>query len=70
MKKHAHEDHEQIEECAFIDDKYRLTVRIAQPDEELAEEQTNTDLTGDKHKKLAMTVEQIMLDLAAEKANN
>ena len=36
----------------------------------MEEEQTNTELTGDKHKKLAMTVEQLMLDLAAEKANN
>jgi myosin protein heavy chain len=55
---------------AFIDEKRRLEARIAQLEEELEEEQTNTELTGDKHKKLAMTVEQLMLDLAAEKANN
>jgi hypothetical protein len=55
---------------AFIDEKRRLEARITQLEEELEEEQTNTELTGDKHKKLAMTVEQLMLDLAAEKANN
>ncbi len=55
---------------AFIDEKRRLEARIVQLEEELEEEQTNTELTGDKHKKLAMTVEQLMLDLAAEKANN
>jgi myosin protein heavy chain len=55
---------------AFIDEKRRLEARITQLEEELEEEQTNTELTGDKQKKLAMTVEQLMLDLAAEKANN
>ncbi|CAF1035648.1 unnamed protein product [Rotaria sordida] len=55
---------------AFIDEKRRLEARIVQLEEELEEEQTNTEIIGDKHKKLAITVEQLMLDLAAEKANN
>lgn len=46
-----------------------LEARIAQLVEELEEEQINTELTDEQHKKLAMTVEQSILDPAAEKTN-
>ncbi|CAF2953431.1 unnamed protein product [Rotaria sp. Silwood2] len=56
--------------CAFIYGKRRLEAYITQLEEELEEEQTNTEIICDKHKKLAIIVEQLMLDLAAEKVNN
>ncbi|CAF4374922.1 unnamed protein product [Rotaria sp. Silwood2] len=56
--------------CAFIYEKRRLEAYITQLEEELEEEQTNTEIICDKHKKLAIIVEQLMLDLAAEKVNN
>ncbi|CAF0851620.1 unnamed protein product [Didymodactylos carnosus] len=55
---------------AFIDEKRRLESRIAQLEEELEDEQTNSELNLDKHKKSALHVEQLMLDFAAEKSNN
>ncbi|CAF4262097.1 unnamed protein product [Rotaria sp. Silwood2] len=58
------------EKCAFIYGKRRLEAYITQLEEELEEEQTNTEIICDKHKKLAIIVEQLMLDLAAEKVNN
>ena len=70
MKKLLLFDFIQFFRGTFIDEKRRLEARITQLEEELEEEQTNAEIIGDKHKKLAMTVEQLMLDLSVEKANN
>ncbi|CAF2533192.1 unnamed protein product [Rotaria sp. Silwood2] len=55
---------------AFIDEKHRLEVRIVQLEEELEKEQINTELTGDKHKKLAMAVEKVNNQKAETVRNN
>jgi myosin protein heavy chain len=55
---------------SFVEDKRRLELHINQLEEELEEEQTNTEILGDKVKKLAMIHEQDMLDTNAEKAKN
>ena len=44
---------------AFIDEKRRLEARIVQLEEELEEEQTNAEMIGDKHKKLAKFITNI-----------
>ena len=54
----------------IIEEKRRLEAHINQLEEELEEEQTNTELLGDKLKKLAMIHEQDMLDLNAERTKN
>lgn len=53
-----------------MDEKRRFEARIHQLEEELEEERTMSDLNVDKLKKLAMSYEQTLLDIATEKANN
>ncbi len=54
----------------IIEEKRRLESHINQLEEELEEEQTNTELLGDKLKKLAMIHEQDMLDINTERTKN
>ncbi|CAF0782742.1 unnamed protein product [Adineta ricciae] len=54
----------------FMDEKRRFEARIHQLEEELEEERTMSDLNVDKLKKLAMSYEQTLLDIATEKANS
>lgn len=54
----------------FMDEKRRYDARVQQLEEELEEERTTSDLNVEKLKKLAMSYEQTLADIAAEKSNN
>ncbi len=55
---------------AFTDEKRRFETRINQLEEELEEEQTNSELSDEKIKKLAMNYEQALVDISIERSNN
>jgi hypothetical protein len=59
-----------LSRSAFTDEKRRFETRINQLEEELEEEQTNSELTDDKIKKLAMNYEQALVDISIERSNN
>ncbi|CAF3703620.1 unnamed protein product [Adineta steineri] len=53
-----------------MDEKRRHEARVVQLQEELEEERTTSDLNVEKLKKLAMSYEQTLMDIATEKGNN
>jgi len=59
-----------LSRSAFTDEKRRFETRINQLEEELEEEQTNSELSDDKIKKLAMNYEQALVDISIERSNN
>uniref|UniRef100_A0A7M4FMG8 Myosin-9 n=1 Tax=Crocodylus porosus TaxID=8502 RepID=A0A7M4FMG8_CROPO len=52
-----------------MEEKRRLEARIAQLEEELEEEQSNTEMVNDRLKKANLQVDQINADLNAERSN-
>jgi hypothetical protein len=59
-----------LSRSAFTDEKRRFETRINQLEEELEEEQTNSELSDEKIKKLAMNYEQALVDISIERSNN
>lgn len=53
-----------------LDEKRRLEARIAQLEEELDEEQTNTETAAERARRSMAQAEQLAADLATERANS
>lgn len=53
-----------------MDEKRRLEARIAQLEEELDEEQTNTETAAERARRSMAQAEQLAADLATERANS